>query len=208
MAEKDPAQAEAAFERQIGINPKNAMVYSRLAQARIAGGDLAGAAQAYQDGMEQLPDDARLQIGLAGLRERQQDYDTAIALYEKVLAKQPDNAISTNNLAALLADHRTDEASLAKATKLSTKLEKTNQPAFLDTAAWVYYRKGDYDKAAELLKGVVEKAPRVPVFQYHLGMVYYKQGNKAAAREHLAKATDGDYDYQGVEEARATLKSL
>jgi Tfp pilus assembly protein PilF len=55
---------------------------------------------------------------------------------------------------------------------------------------------------------VVEKAPKVPVFQCHLGMVYYKQGDKAAAREHLTKATDGDYNYQGVEEARATLKSL
>jgi tetratricopeptide (TPR) repeat protein len=208
MARKDPAKAEAAFERQIEINPKSATVYAQLAQARMAGGNATGAAQAYEEGLKQLPDDTRLMIGLAGLRERQQDYDAAIALYEKVLAKQPDNALSTNNLAALLADQRTDEASLVKAAELSTKLEKTNQPAFLDTAGWVYYRKGDYDKAAEILKGVVEKAPKVPVFQYHLGMVYYKQGNKAAAREHLTKATDGDYDYQGVEEARATLKSL
>ena len=60
----------------------------------------------------------------------------------------------------------------------------------------------------EILKGVVEKAPKVPVFQYHLGMAYFKQGNKAAAREHLTLATNGDYRYQGVEEARATLKSL
>jgi len=91
---------------------------------------------------------------------------------------------------------------------LSAALEKTNQPAFLDTAGWVYYRSGDYNKAAEILKNVVEKAPKVPVFQYHLGMVYYKQGNKDAAREHLSKATEGEYNYQGVEEARATLKSM
>jgi tetratricopeptide (TPR) repeat protein len=129
-------------------------------------------------------------IGLAGIREQQQDYEGAIAIYEKVLEKQPGNAISTNNLAALLADHRSDEASLAKVIELSAKLEKANQPAFLDTAGWVYYRKGDYDKAPEILQNVVEKTPKVPVFQYHLGMVYYKQGNKDA------------------EEARATLKSM
>ena len=174
----------------------------------MANKNLAGAAQAYQDGLKQLPDNTELLVGLAGVHERQQDYDAAIATYEKILAKQPDNAVSTNNLAALLADHRTDKASLAKAAELSAKLEKTNQPAFLDTAGWVYYRQGDYDKAVKIFKGVVEKAPKVPVFQYHLGMAYFKQGNKAAAREHLSKATNGDYTYQGIEEARTTLKSL
>jgi predicted Zn-dependent protease len=92
--------------------------------------------------------------------------------------------------------------------ELSAELEKTNQPAFLDTAAWVHYRNGDYDKAAEILKGVVDKAPKVPVFQYHLGMVYFKQGDMAAAREHLTRATDGDFNYSGIEEARATLKAM
>lgn len=208
MNKKDFGKAEAAFERQTQINPNSATVYTQLAQARLAGDDMAGAVKAYEDGLKQLPEDNGLMIGLAGIRERQKDFDSAIGLYEKVLEKQPGNAISINNLAALLADHHTDEASLAKAVELSAKLEKTNQPAFLDTAAWVYYRKGDYDKAAEILSGVVEKAPKVPVFQYHLGMVLYKQGKKDAAREHLTKATDGDFTYQGIEEARATLKSL
>ena len=206
--EKDLPRAEQAFVRQIEITPGEAESYVQLARARIAAGKLAGAAQAYEDGLKQLPDNTQLLVGLAGVQERQQDYDAAIATYEKILAKHPDNAVSTNNLAALLADHRTDKTSLAKAAELSAQLEKTNQPAFQDTAGWVYYRQGDYDKAVKILKGVVEKAPKVPVFQYHLGMAYYKQGDKAAAREHLSKATDGDYTYQGIEEARATLRSL
>ncbi len=208
MAKKNFSNAETAFKRQIEINPRSATVYTQLAQTYMANKDLASAAKVYEDGLKHLPDDTRLLIGLAGIRERQQDYEAAITTYETILEKQPDNAVSTNNLAALLADHRTDEVSLAKAAELSAKLEKTNQPAFLDTAGWVYYRKGDYNKAVEIFSGVIEKAPKVPVFQYHLGMAYYKQGNKEAAREHLGKATEGDYAYQGVEEARATLKSL
>ena len=92
--------------------------------------------------------------------------------------------------------------------ELAKKLEKTSQPAFLDTAGWVYYRKGDYDKALPILKRVVDEAPQVPVFQYHLGMTYFQKGDKAAAKEHLTLATAGDYSYQGIEEARATLESL
>ena len=95
-----------------------------------------------------------------------------------------------------------------KAAELAAKLEKTEKPAFLDTAGWIYYRKGDYDKAAEILKGVVEKAPQVPVFQYHLGMAYLNLGDKAAASEHLTRATDGEFSYEGIEEARAALKGL
>ena len=88
------------------------------------------------------------------------------------------------------------------------KLEKTDQPAFRDTAAWVYYRQGDYGKARKILEDVVAKAPDVPVFRYHLGMACLKTGDAQAAREHLTLATDGDYRYQGVDEARETLNSL
>jgi len=147
-------------------------------------------------------------LGLAGLRERQKNYEAAIAVYEKLLEQQPDNAVSVNNLASLLSDHRTDADSMAKAAELAVKLEKTSQPAFLDTAGWVYYRKGDYDKAAEILKGVVEKAPKVTVFQYHLGMTYFRLGDKAAASEHLTRATDTEAAYEGIDEARAILKTL
>ena len=50
--------------------------------------------------------------------------------------------------------------------------------------------------------------PNVPVFQYHIGMVYYKLGDKGAAREHLLLATGEGSDYLGIEEARATLELL
>jgi tetratricopeptide (TPR) repeat protein len=206
--EKDFAKAEEYFVRQTEITPDQAEPYSRLAQSRLAQGDAEGAVAAFNTGLEALPNNPQLLIGLAGLRERQEDFEVAISLYEKVLEQQPENAISINNLAALLSDHRTDAASLEKAAALAEKLEQTNQPAFLDTAGWVYYRKGDYDKAMEVLKRVVEEAPQVPVFHYHLGMTYFKKGDKAAAKEHLTRATQGDYQYQGIEEARKILESL
>jgi predicted Zn-dependent protease len=125
-----------------------------------------------------------------------------------VLKEHPENAISTNNLAVLLADHRTDEDSARQAAELSALLEKTEVPAFLDTAGWVYYRQGDYEKAARILADVVERSPDLQVFRYHLGMAYLKLGDKAAAREQLLKATEGEPGYQGVDEARSALKSL
>lgn len=201
-------EAEQAFLKQLDISPKDREFYPLLAQARIAQGDLDGAAAAFEQGLDRWPGNMPFMLGLAGVRERQKDYEAGISLYEKVLKKQPDNAIATNNLAALLADHRTDQASLDKAAELAGKLEKTSQPAFLDTAGWVYYRLGDYGKAIDILKRVVEKAPEVPVFRYHLGMAYFKKGDNDAARKHLNKAVTENAAYDGIEQARATLEGL
>ncbi len=208
LASKDFAKAEKAFEQQLAITPDRVATYMRLAQARAAQDDLTGTKAAYEQGLRVLPNEPQLMLGMAGVYERQKDHEAAISVYETVLDRHPNNAIATNNLAALLSDFRTDAESLAKAAALAAKLENTDQPAFLDTAGWVYYRRGDYPRAVEILKKAVERSPQVPVFRYHLGMAYYKMGDKAAASEQLSRATDGEFSYEGIEEARAALKDL
>lgn len=208
LSQKAFPEAEQAFRKQLEIYPEDGIAYAQLAQVKLAQGDIQGAGEVFEQGLGVLPDSIRLLIGLAGIRERQKDYDAAISLYEKVLERQPGNAVSINNLAALLSDHREDPASLDRAAKLAETLEKAKQVAFLDTAGWVYYRKGDYSKAVGILKAVVDKAPQVPVFHYHLGMAYLKKGDKNLAREHLSKAVGEDAAYDGVEEARSALAGL
>jgi Tfp pilus assembly protein PilF len=58
------------------------------------------------------------------------------------------------------------------------------------------------------LSGVVEKAPNVPIFRYHLGMAYYKQGDNRAAKEILSKVIAEEYTYDGVDEARRVYKEI
>jgi tetratricopeptide (TPR) repeat protein len=158
--------------------------------------------------MEAAPEDARFPLGLAGIYEHQKKYEDAIALYEKVLEKSPDNLVAVNNLAVLLSEHRDDEQSRKKAMELALRLADSEQPALQDTLGWIYYQAGDYGKAAEVLSGVVEKAPQVGVFRYHLGMTYYKQGDFRAAREILSKAVAEDQQYDGVDEARRVYAEI
>jgi tetratricopeptide (TPR) repeat protein len=242
MAKQDYAAAEAEFVKQLEVNNKSSIVYTQIATARARQGNLEGAEQAFKQGLGELPDDARLLLGLAGLyngqgkldaaagvyrqgmtaapdnarfamglavvRERQQRHDDAIALYEQLLEQNPDSILVINNLAAMLADHRQDEASLARAKELAAKLGNAAQPAFQDTVGWVHYRLGEYDEAARILSGLVEQMPDVPVFNYHLGMVYYRQGDNRAARELLARAVDEKATYHGVDEARRVLGEI
>lgn len=209
MAQERYSEAEREYLAQIEVAPDAAaQPYARLAAARMAQKDLDGAIEAYRMGLEQHPESPNLLIPLAGVYERKGDYDQAITLYEQVLETSPDNAVATNNLAALLSDHRTDPASLDRALELAEKFRNSEQTAFLDTLGWIHYRRGEYEQAVDVLSGVVKQVPDVVIFQYHLGMAHHGAGNADQAREHLQKAVDADVEFAGIEEARKVLEGL
>ena len=56
-----------------------------------------------------------------------------------MLARDPRNDVAANNLAMLLVTHRTDGASLERASKLTARFAESSNPAFLDTYGWVLY---------------------------------------------------------------------
>ena len=208
LGQGDKDGAIQALEQGLDAVPGDAGLLLNLAAIHSGNGDTEAAAAVYRQGMEAVPDDARFPLGLAGILEGRKEYEEAIALYEKMLEKYPDNLIAVNNLAVLLSEHRDDDQSKKRARELALRLADSDQPAMLDTLGWIYYQAGDYDKAAEVLSAVVEKAPQVGVFRYHLGMTYYKQGDVRAAREILSKAIGDDQQYVGVKEARQVYAQI
>jgi len=83
-----------------------------------------------------------------------------------------------------------------------------DSPSTEDTLAWAYYQKGSYDMAADLLQEAVQKAPNNAAYQYHIGMVYQKQKNTAAARKHLQRALQINPNFPGADEIRETLNRM
>jgi predicted Zn-dependent protease len=201
-------EAEQSLRKAIEVNPKWNMPYKNLGNVYLARGDVAMASQVYQQGLSAIPEDAELLVYLAGSYERARNYEKAIAVYEQVLGKNSANDIAANNLAALIADHKPDPQSLKRAKELAMRFESSQQPAFMDTLGWIYYKSGETDKAISLLEKVVKQAPEVSVFRYHLGMVYYKKGDLQSAKTQLAKAVESKNEYPGLEEARGTLKQI
>jgi tetratricopeptide (TPR) repeat protein len=200
--------AVAAMRQGLEALPGDTRLLTGLAGMYTQWGDLDKAATVFEQALAEFPDNQQIALGLAGIRERQQQYDAAIEIYERLHQQDPENLILINNLAALLSDHRKDEKSLARAKDLALKLADSKQPALLDTLGWVHYRLGEYDQAAAVLSGVVEQAPEVPVFRYHLGMTYYRQGDTRAAKDILSGAVADEYNYAGVDEARRVYAEL
>lgn len=209
QARGSTAAAREAWTRASTAVPKAAGPYLRLAGLDSAAGDFDGAEAVLRRGLEQAPESVELQMALAGLLVERGQVEPAMAAFEAVLKRHPKMAIAANNLAALLVDYRSDEKDLRRALALVEPLESTQQPAFLDTLAWVNYRLGNYARAVRLSTAAIQLGAKAPVFHYHLGMAYHRQNQNDRAREQLELAlADPAATYPGRDEARATLDSL
>ena len=118
----------------------------------------------------------------------------AVAVYESLLTKMPNNTNVLNNLAYMLAEN--DE-------KLSEALEyakqvyelKPNDPGVLDTYGYVLCKNGKYSEAKERLNSAIQqfeqKEASVPADVYeHLGMVEEKLGAEDSALEAYEQALE------------------
>jgi tetratricopeptide (TPR) repeat protein len=131
-----------------------------------------------------------------------------MAVYEAVLKQNPRSDVAANNLAALLSEAKGNRANLDRALLLAKRFENASNPWCVDTLGWVYFQLGENERALPLFQKVVTMAPKVPEFQYHLGMALYKQGDKKSAKTHLQLAVDAKVDFSGIEEANGTLAKL
>lgn len=78
------------------------------------------------------------------------DTATALATYEKALEFNPDNYMALNNAAYFMAENGID---LDKAERYSSKAVRNNDnnATFLDTYAWVLFKKKDYTLAKQYI---------------------------------------------------------
>lgn len=183
-------QAVAAYETAIERQPKKGVGYRALAGHLIAAGKLDEAESVLVSGRREAPDDMALNLVLAGLLEQKPDPDSALALYEELLERRPDGLILVNNVASLIAEHRSDEASLARAYQLALRLRDVDIAQFKDTLGWVHYRRGDYQAAIDYLEAAVESLPEHGLVRYHLAKAYAALDRLDEAKAELAKAAE------------------
>ena len=63
-------------------------------------------------------------------------------------------------------------------------------------------------KALKSIGKAFEQDPLNPVYNFHLGMIFYKNGELNKAKERLEAALKSPDGFVGKEEAQRTLKSI
>ena len=160
-------RADKAIEtllRAIEIYPPYAQAYNNLGVALIGKGDLAGAAQAFEQSLKINEKFAPGMVNLARLELRQQNIERAGALADKALSLEP------NSLAALaiLAHVKFYQGSFGDAVGMVNRIHGMPHEDFAEVhlvAAEAYQKEGKNDEALNECRLFLKEAPKSPKAQ-------------------------------------------
>jgi Flp pilus assembly protein TadD len=139
--------------------------------------------------------------------EKEKRVPEAIAFYREALKRRSDDPIAANNLAWLLSEGGGNIDEALKWAQLS-KEKAPNDPAIGDTLGWIYMKKNNSSLAISEFRDAVGKAPKNPLYLYHLGVAQWKAGDTRQAEQNISTALATNIDFPGVEDARKTLKEI
>ncbi len=206
---RDFPPARERLLKVLSSDPDNRAALFTLVRLELLKGSPQEALARGRELHEKDPENQIYALLLANLYEQTGNFADAAGIYNEVLAKNPKSLVAANNLAYYYAEHQPSVENIAKAkVLLEPYLEKyREEPVLMDTAAWVYYRAGEYAKALGLLSGVEEKIKEVPEALYHLGMINKELGNKEKALSCLQEAL-ASKNFVAPKEAQAALQEL
>ncbi|WP_272961028.1 tetratricopeptide repeat protein [Barnesiella viscericola] len=118
------------------------------------------------------------------------DREKAYAMYDKALSYNASNIAVLNNYSYFLA---TEGRDLDKAERMSAQTVKAepDNATYLDTYAWIFFKKGDYSLARLYMKNALDKSPEVSAELFeHYGDILYMLGEVDEAVEYWQKALD------------------
>jgi tetratricopeptide (TPR) repeat protein len=203
----DDSAGETKLRRVVELAPATLQAYSLLGGLYIREKKLDEARREFEAlaARHSNPIGAHTMVGM--ILQMHDNPAEAIKAYERALKIDPSAPVAANNLAFLYADTggNLDQA-LALAKAAADRLP--DEPAVTDTLGWVYYKKQLPALAVSAFEQAVQKAPRNPEFQYHLGLAYAQSGDTQKARRALEEALRLSPTFDGAAGARQALSSL
>jgi tetratricopeptide (TPR) repeat protein len=215
-AQGDGANAEKILRRVIEIDPNYLNAYFALSdfyqisqkQTERAISELREMIRMRPSNIQQVAQ-AHLFIGL--LEDSRRNYDEAIKNYEQMLSydkRSVGAAIAYNNLAWLYADK--DKGNLDKATDFArSAITIAPEASFFDTLGYAYYKKRQFEIAAEQFNKAIRRRPSNPTYHLHLARALRDHGDTQKARQAYERALQlGGSNFAEANQAKQELALL
>lgn len=217
LADTGHAQEGLAMAKKlVAANPKKLTAYYQLAQIYTdlnKWKDASGVLNKAEKLASQKGDRMMVAFQRAMMEDRAKRYDAAQADFEKVLAMDPNNALTLNNYGFMLAERGVHLDKALAMIQKAVKQEPTNY-AYLDSLGWTYYRMGKYTLAEANLDRAIARDGNDPTVHEHLGDLYEKTGRlrQAAAQWELslreyAHTVQADMDQGSLAKVQKKLDS-
>ena len=139
-------------------------------------------------------------LSLSEAAYRTGDKEEAYRNFDQLLALDPDNTIVLNNYSYYLS---LDGEQLDKALDMIKRCiehEKDN-PTYLDTYAWVLFKRGEYSKALEVMEKVMSLTiDHSGEVLEHYGDILFKNGHEDKAVEMWKQASKQEDVSDGIDD--------
>ena len=191
----DYKRAFAMFDKAIEIDPDNHRTWFFRGLGCMWTRDYPEAERYISQSVSKGGREENIFFYLAVVQEKQKKVKEAMSSLEQALQVDPDSARSMNYLGYLLADNsiRLDD-SLHLITR-ALEIEPDNG-AYLDSLGWVYYRKGEFNRALDPLLKAEKKLDETgmpdPVVYEHIGDTYIHLGDTDQAVRYWRKSLKMD----------------
>ncbi len=183
---KDNEGAQAEYKQAATINKNNVDAVTKLALLQIDRGASDTALQTFLEGIRNNPGEITFYRGAGQIYQGEKNWDQAKQMYQKALAIQPDDAMSSNNLAFVMLQEG-GNLDVAFSMAQTARRQLPDSPASADTLGWAFYQRHVYSSAIGLFEEARKKEPENLTYNYHLGLAYAKNGQPAQARQQLER---------------------
>ena len=197
MIDDNYADAIKASEKALEYNPDNLELYRYVAGCYHQMKSYSKAISTYMKILE-LTDSADVEqrsdifTGMGDTYSELGDTAKTVECYERALELNPLNSNTLNNYAYYLAQRAQDLDRAERMAALAVKDEPENAN-YIDTYAWVFFAKKDYNMALLYIKSAVEKDEDEHLYE-HYGDILWFCNEKEAAVEQWTKALELDPD--------------
>jgi tetratricopeptide (TPR) repeat protein len=207
----DLANAELAYQSGITADPNHYRSVAGLAKVRAAEGKFEESIQLYQRSITIIPfpqyvaelGDVYKKAGR--VKEARQQYD--LVDYIGHLSKL-NQVLANRELALFYADQ---DIKLPEALELAQKeLELRHDIYTWDTLAWVLYRNGRFQEAAEAIDKALALHTQDSLLLFHAGMIFHSLAKDTDAEDFLTRALKANPHFHVVqtEVANRTLEDI
>jgi len=185
------ADAEREFDRALYTFSGYHLALQAKARARIAAGDLNGAAEIYRRELESDPQaaDAALALGdLYSTMGRAEDAQRLYEIFEDSETKNAEVENESHHLVYFWADH---DKSVGEAVRLARQERSARADIYTcDALAWSLFKNRELPEARAAIEDALRLGTRDARIHYHAGMIFQALGDRGNARRHLQKALE------------------